>query len=127
MGFQKKQRILRKKFGKGPMKKKFPKGPPPKSAKTGQKGPSTFKPQHNTSKDSRPPGVSAEAWNKRVPCEGCGSRWHRDCQGRKGGKKGGKGISYCEAVTHDVTSTFLSMWHSLETSEYAERKCLAVW
>ena len=48
--------------------------------------------------DEVPQGWTREKWMARVPCEGCGSRWHRDCRNKKGGKgkKGGgkKGQSF---------------------------------
>ena len=37
-----------------------------------------------------PKGISKQEWEKRFPCPGCGSRWHRDCQGKGSGGKGGK-------------------------------------
>eukprot|EP00969_Alexandrium_andersonii_P348002 15387563-Alexandrium_andersonii.AAC.1 len=61
-----------------------------------------------------PPGMSREAWVKRTPCPGCGSRWHRDCRNR-----GGKGKP---SSSSDSRAVFFNFWKDLESHDYAERK-----
>eukprot|EP00969_Alexandrium_andersonii_P231000 10201606-Alexandrium_andersonii.AAC.1 len=61
-----------------------------------------------------PPGVSREAWMKRTPCPGCGSRWHRGCRHRGGGGKGGP--------SSDSPEVFFNFWKGLGSTDYSERK-----
>eukprot|EP00969_Alexandrium_andersonii_P304699 13468828-Alexandrium_andersonii.AAC.1 len=66
------------------------------------------------------PGMSREAWMKRTPCPGCGSRWHRDCRNRGGGGKGKGGPS------SDSRAVFSNLWKDLELVDYSERKTAVV-
>jgi hypothetical protein len=64
-----------------------------KGGKKGGKGkgkPRTFDNHRNDNSDP-PAGWSREAWQKRTPCPGCGSRWHRNCATVNKGKFKGKG------------------------------------
>ena len=91
VAFQKKQKVLRKKLGTPPMRKKkfFKKktvgAVEPNSSDIHAVGQPSGKGKGSL---DRPPGVSAEQWSKRVPCPGCGSRWHRDCSNRSQQSKG---------------------------------------
>ena len=74
-------------------KRRFKKSAPKKPFVPGQKKdhrkahPAVKDPKRNL-KDEPPKGISKQEWEKRFPCPGCGSRWHRDCRQGSGGKGG---------------------------------------
>ena len=64
-----------------------------------------------------PTGWEASKWLKRVPCPGCGSRFHRDCTKKAKGKGKGKGKKGTSAFTTFLMASALATFGAAPTAQ----------